>query len=323
MKRPFFAAFMALSICFFSQVDDSNHAQAVARSSPAATQRSGHHQLGSKIAKSATAIASDMNSKGYCYRGVKRALKTVGVKLTGGSAYMAKAQLLKDKRFQVISKAPKLKKQDLNSLRKGDILVHGKSKRHPNGHIAVYLGNNKEASDHIQKLVTGASYSSTTVFRATGKQSPSTMLLARKLEQETSTKKSSGKNMLASRKRKPTLQIAAKRQKPANLIAAKKQKPSMLLASKKQRPTTIVARKAPPKANRVMVAHSEALQHAIRVAKPSKPPTHQLAKSAPKHHVQPKLALGNRQLNIPLPPKPRATGITLSALPGVGDILSN
>ena len=53
----------------------------------------------------------------------------------------------------------------ISTLRKGDILVHGKSSTHPYGHIAVYLGNNQEASDHIQPLITGGTYGGTVVFR--------------------------------------------------------------------------------------------------------------------------------------------------------------
>lgn len=100
-----------------------------------------------------------MKSVGYCFRGVKRALKKVGVKLDGNSAHQAKAQLSSDSRF---------KKVPMSKLREGDILVHGKSRRHPHGHIAVYLGNKKEASDHIGKLVTGRFYGGTTVFRPIG-----------------------------------------------------------------------------------------------------------------------------------------------------------
>lgn len=100
-----------------------------------------------------------MSSVGWCYRGVKRALKKIGVALEGSSAFMAKSQLASDRRFTKVS---------IKSLKTGDILVHGASKAHPNGHIAVYLGNGKEASDHIGRLITGTRYGGTTVFRARG-----------------------------------------------------------------------------------------------------------------------------------------------------------
>jgi hypothetical protein len=104
-----------------------------------------------------------MGSVGYCYRGVKRALKKAGVTLSGGSAFMAKGQLEDDERFR---------KVPLSKVQKGDILVHGKSKAHPHGHIAVYLGNGKEASDHIGKLITGRRYGGTTVFRPVAVEAP-------------------------------------------------------------------------------------------------------------------------------------------------------
>jgi hypothetical protein len=108
------------------------------------------------IATSAQGVASSMSSVGYCFRGVKRALRKVGITLTGGEAYMAKNQLAGSEEFQQVS---------INNLHVGDILVHGASARHPHGHIAVYLGNGKEASDHIGHLITGARYGGTTVWR--------------------------------------------------------------------------------------------------------------------------------------------------------------
>jgi hypothetical protein len=109
------------------------------------------------IATSATGVASSMSSVGYCFRGVKRALRKVGITLTGGEAYMARNQFASSDEFQQVS---------LKTLKVGDILVHGASSRHPHGHIAVYLGNGKEASDHIGHLITGARYGGTTVWRA-------------------------------------------------------------------------------------------------------------------------------------------------------------
>jgi cell wall-associated NlpC family hydrolase len=97
-----------------------------------------------------------MSSIGYCFRGVKRALNRVGVTLTGTAAYMARTQLAADNRFQMVS---------INQLRRGDILVHDRSAAHPYGHIAVYLGNGQEASDHVQHLVLGGRYGKTVAFR--------------------------------------------------------------------------------------------------------------------------------------------------------------
>lgn len=115
--------------------------------------------LALKIASSAKNVASSMDSVGYCFRGVKRALKVVGIGLKGTSAYQAKRQLQKDERFKQVS---------MKNLKKGDILVHNRSRKHPHGHIAVYLGDKKEASDNIRKVVSGRNYGGTTVFRPVG-----------------------------------------------------------------------------------------------------------------------------------------------------------
>lgn len=113
--------------------------------------------LAKAIAEQARRQAMAMCSVGLCYRGVKHALSSLGIDLEGNAAWMAKDQLSQDSRFVMVP---------LKSLRPGDILVHGRSKAHPYGHIAVYLGNNQEASDHVQKLVLGGRYGSTVVFRA-------------------------------------------------------------------------------------------------------------------------------------------------------------
>jgi hypothetical protein len=112
-----------------------------------------------KIATAAASMANRMDSRGYCYRGVKRALCPLGIELSGQSAYMAKNILKEDKRFKVVGV------NEFDNLLPGDILVHGKSKAHPNGHIAVYLGNGQEASDHVQGLVTSPRYGGAVIFR--------------------------------------------------------------------------------------------------------------------------------------------------------------
>ena len=113
--------------------------------------------LSERIANRARQQATSMCSVGYCYRGVKRALNAIGIQLSGTAAWMAKDQLQSDGRFVMVP---------MQSLRKGDILVHDRSRAHPYGHIAVYLGDGQEASDHVQKLVLGGRYGRTVVFRA-------------------------------------------------------------------------------------------------------------------------------------------------------------
>lgn len=112
-----------------------------------------------KIASNALSTAKKMNTVGYCYRGVTVALKPLGINLSGMAAYMAKDQLNADPRFQ------KVAVNEISDLHPGDIVVHGPTRSHPYGHIGVYLGNEHEASDHVQKAFLKGPYSGTTVFR--------------------------------------------------------------------------------------------------------------------------------------------------------------
>lgn len=116
--------------------------------------------LARSIARSAAKQARRMRTKGFCYRGVKRAVAPLGIKLTGIAAYKAKKQLIANKKFRIVAR--KIVKE---KLKRGDIVVHNRSTAHPYGHIAVYLGNGLEASDHIRRLVIGRSYGGTVVFR--------------------------------------------------------------------------------------------------------------------------------------------------------------
>lgn len=114
-----------------------------------------------QMAKSALMTAKRMHSNGWCYKGVTDALKPLGVELSGPAAYMAKDLLQNDPRFQPV------RIEDPTQLHPGDLIVHGPTGSHPYGHIAVYLGNNHEASDHVQKVVLNAigPYSYSVVFR--------------------------------------------------------------------------------------------------------------------------------------------------------------
>gem|GEM_PF-2961977 len=118
-------------------------------------------QMGAAIADRAKLVAGRTGTIGWCYAAVKSVLMPFGIELFGRAAWMAAAQLLKDKRFQVVPG---------KELCPGDIMVHGKSRSHPDGHIAVYLGNDAEASDHLQRVITGGTYGRTLVFRV--KQKP-------------------------------------------------------------------------------------------------------------------------------------------------------
>lgn len=109
--------------------------------SPAAAQR------GQALATRANRVAGSMggsNSTGRCYVGVKRALQNE-ISLTGASAYMAAGQLARSPRFR---EATGLRPADLRTLPPGAVVVWGKTKASPDGHISVALGNGREASDY-------------------------------------------------------------------------------------------------------------------------------------------------------------------------------
>lgn len=118
--------------------------------------------LGIEIAQRAERVANNMGTVGWCYRGVKNALDKFGINLEGGYAKQAASQLASNPRVQEVSKA---------DMQPGDILVHqpagyGRTKgQQYAGHIAVYLGNGREASDHVQTLIKGQGYGGTRVFR--------------------------------------------------------------------------------------------------------------------------------------------------------------
>ncbi len=111
------------------------------------------------IALNAQKTAQATATSGWCYAAVCKALLPLGVSLSGASAYQAEALLAKDRRFVAVPI------YEIEDLRRGDIIVYGRSPKHPDGHICVYLGANKEASDHIAALTPARDYGATSVFR--------------------------------------------------------------------------------------------------------------------------------------------------------------
>lgn len=106
---------------------------------------------GQKLAQSAAQIAGSRNTTGWCYRGVADAVRqSMGVSLTGGSAYMAADQLANSSRFKEVKVGP----GELKKLPPGAIVVWGQTGASPHGHISVALGDGREASDHIQQQMT-------------------------------------------------------------------------------------------------------------------------------------------------------------------------
>jgi hypothetical protein len=118
----------------------------------------GNSSLAKTIVADATAEAHQLNSHGFCMRGVRLALEKHGIaQLSGPAAWMGANELAKDKDFHEVPKNTPLKP--------GDVVVHGPTGKNPYGHILVYLGNGMEASDHVAPL-TNMNYGAwTRVFR--------------------------------------------------------------------------------------------------------------------------------------------------------------
>lgn len=107
--------------------------------------------MGQRLAISARNVANDMNSTGWCFRGVGRAVaQATGVQLSGASAYMAADQLAASDKFREIQVSP----DQLRDLPAGAVVVWDKTSASPHGHISVALGNGQEASDHVQSQIT-------------------------------------------------------------------------------------------------------------------------------------------------------------------------
>ncbi len=114
------------------------------------------HSLALRIAKAAESNAYYVNRIGSCYRQVANTLDKFGIDLSGRPAYVEAPQLVSNKNFQEVS---------TEQLDRGTVIVLGPSKKHPYGHITVYLENGRQASDHVQTLVNSKSYSSVRAFR--------------------------------------------------------------------------------------------------------------------------------------------------------------
>ncbi|MFM7468959.1 MAG: hypothetical protein ACKO37_05620 [Vampirovibrionales bacterium] len=125
-------------------------------------------------------IASQMNSTGWCYKGVARAAQRMGINLTGASAYMAADQLAKRPDFKEVTPSRWIPPQQLPTLVKpGDIVVYDRGEGKPHGHIATVLGQEngewKEASDHISKLNVNYPTGKARVFRPLDQTQSSTI----------------------------------------------------------------------------------------------------------------------------------------------------
>lgn len=107
----------------------------------------------SRIADSAEREARNTATVGYCAKSVNKVLNSLGVG-GYGHAYQKANQLADNPRFKEVSVRP----DQLNQLPRGAVVVWGRSEQKPYGHVTVALGNGKEASDHIQNLITRGAY---------------------------------------------------------------------------------------------------------------------------------------------------------------------
>lgn len=109
---------------------------------------------GQELAQAARQAADSYREKPgqrLCYRYVKQAVsQAVGLSLTGPSAYLAARQLAASERFQEVS----LKPEQLKNLPAGSIVVWGRNKKHPHGHVSVADGQGHEISDRVRPQIT-------------------------------------------------------------------------------------------------------------------------------------------------------------------------
>lgn len=108
--------------------------------------------LGNKLANIANRNASEMNSRHSCLKGVRTALNQMSLVngKMGGSAYQAAQILSNHKNFKEVQVDTK----DLKNLPAGCVIVWdrnyvGTKTSDIHGHIAVTLGDGREASDHV------------------------------------------------------------------------------------------------------------------------------------------------------------------------------
>ena len=106
-----------------------------------------------RLANVARSVASKMNSRGWCARGVFNSLQAAGLTIPrSASAYMAANTLARDPRFREV----RLTDAQIRQLPPGAIIVSAayNSPGNPHGHIAITLGGGREASDHLGSVAT-------------------------------------------------------------------------------------------------------------------------------------------------------------------------
>jgi hypothetical protein len=109
--------------------------------------------FGNQVAAAAERSARQLNSVGRCALGVNNALTSLGVQ-GRGHAYQKAEQLANNPRFREVN----ISAGELSRLPPGAVVVWGRSAAKPYGHVSVALGDGREASDHIQRQITGGRY---------------------------------------------------------------------------------------------------------------------------------------------------------------------
>lgn len=130
-----------------------------------ATTTGGVSRRAALLASFGRQVAQQMNSTGWCYKGVAKALDKVGVHVSGQSAYMAADQLSRRPDFQNLT--PQwIRPEQLRSIVKpGDVVVYDKGPGKPHGHIAIVQPGGLETSDHTRQLTTNYPSNRVRVFR--------------------------------------------------------------------------------------------------------------------------------------------------------------
>lgn len=106
--------------------------------------------FGSKLARAAYKIASGMNVSGWCARGVRKTLESLGIRGIGAQhAYQLAPQLANNRNFQEI----RVSAGDLKNLPPGNVVIYGPSSRNRSGHAFITLGRGMEANSEINKSI--------------------------------------------------------------------------------------------------------------------------------------------------------------------------
>ena len=109
------------------------------------------------LAAKAQQVASQLNSRGKCAKGVRIALNTMGIAVTPvESAYQFAGQFAKRRDMKEVAYADR---------QEGDIVVFDRTDAKPHGHVAIQLANGKQACDFVGNDANPDKYGGVRVFR--------------------------------------------------------------------------------------------------------------------------------------------------------------